>query len=242
MKRVSFIIKKYHDSALAVGRHSEYLSHYAGFLEKMRFGISIFFSKLKLKMDELEKGTYSNATKEQLSAVYEFMQRIPNVTASEVTFTVAPSRCKDVQDIKKRIMTLVERRIKDTPGLVGFIITRENHKNGWPHVHGIVWYESDNNNAMQLGEGRVWSQLDGPDELSPNRKTRFGYKFNELGKSQLYPLRINEYEINNNKWKNWFEYILKDQEINYKIRNKYFIKDIKIDLYFEKIEIDAFVD
>lgn len=188
--------------------------------------------------DKIEKGTYQNATKEHLLDVYNFMQTIPNVTASEVTFTVAPSRCVDVQDIKRWIMTKVERRIKEVPGLVGFILTRENHKNTWPHVHGIVWFESDNNNAPQLGEGRYWSKISSDNE----KRVRYGWKYNELGSTKVYPLRVDKYEQNGKEWKDWFEYIIKDQDINYKIKNKYFIKDIKIELYFEKIEINEFVD
>ena len=95
---------------------------------------------------------------ESLEKVYNHFQSIPALIGSEVTFTFAPGRCVDIQSIKKRCIQMVARRIDASVHCAGYILTRENHENGWPHIHGIVWYPKDHNNAATLSGGRIWSK------------------------------------------------------------------------------------
>lgn len=184
------------------------------------------FTIVRFPKSELYTHTL-NSSLEELNKIYETYNAMSGLVASEVTFTVAPDRCKDIQSVKKRIIHICSRRIEASVGCVAYVLTRENHENGWPHVHGIVWYPKDQNNAKTLSGGRIYKQ----ETVEENGKTkkRMVHLFNELGRTQIDLLRTEPYvqnnklennnKINNKSYLNWLDYIVKDQEIKWKIKN-----------------------
>lgn len=177
-----------------------------------------------------------NTSQVALKQMFQLMQSLPGCIASEVTFTFHPGRVDDVQNLKKNCMKIVAERILRSKYIVGFILTRENHANGFPHIHGIVWYPWDHNNAKTLIEGRIFVPS------SKNPRINSHYLFNELGKIQVDKLRTEPYVNKKGEvYDSWFEYILKDQEVNWKIKNCVSTLDIKLE-YYNEPKIPEFID
>lgn len=167
-----------------------------------------------------------NVASDALKHHYEYMMQLcdgdvkRNGVASEITITVAPGRCHDIQEAKKNIMTVAIRRIlRSDP--VAVLLVRENHENGWPHLHGIVVYPSVRNNANTLTEGRMWVE-----EPVPGKDFSKKYVlFSMLGRTQVDPLRTEpyiQYDKNGNekaRWDSWFHYIVKDQLVKWQEGN-----------------------
>lgn len=192
----------------------------------------------------LKKDDYQleyRATLPRLRSYYDQMQNIPGLIASEVTFTFAPGRCDDIQKTKKRCMSLIAARLKQCKYLVGAIMTRENHENGWPHVHGIVWFPEDHNNALTLSGGRLWVPRKSKAEPAH-------WICNELGNTRIDPLRVEPYTKYTNglldpgKWASWFDYITKEQHVAWTDPNLIVIGSYSIDNFFSKPKVETTID
>lgn len=169
----------------------------------------------------------------KLTEIYDKLQALAGLTASEVTFTLAPSRTPGIQESKRNILKWVEQRIlhHKTQGLAGYILTRENHANGWAHVHGIVWFQTIKNNALMLSEGRVWSN-----RVINNKKE--GWLFTPLGRSRVDPLRTETYQVDDKEYNGWIDYITKDQGINWREPYRYGVL-VSVEDYFDtRIQTD----
>lgn len=169
----------------------------------------------------------------KLTEIYDKLQALPGLTASEVTFTLAPSRTPGIQEAKRSMLKWVEQRIlhHKKQGLAGYILTRENHANGWAHVHGIVWFQTIKNNALMLSAGRIWS-----DRMVNNKKE--GWLYNPLGKTEVDKLRVDKYEQikkgdkTGTEYNGWIDYITKDQGINWREPYRYGVL-ISVEDYFD---------
>lgn len=179
-----------------------------------------------------------NVSLDTLRSVYEFYNSFSFLVAKELTFTVAPGRCTDIQDVKKYIMTTVVNRIKHSKP-VAYILTRENHENGWPHIHGIGWWPKDRDNSLTLTEGRIFLEEHWKGMKYPTR----GYYYNELGRVRVDPLRSESYtQIKDREeivWKDWLEYICKDQQVKWRVGNAVVRSDLDISKFFSKVETET---
>lgn len=129
---------------------------------------------------------------------------------------------------------------------VGFILTRENHENGWPHLHGIAWWPKYADNSMTLTEGRLILS----ERVEGKRYTRKVTMYNELGRVEVYPLRTEPYiqykcpnkcrdkyckcKKDETPWDGWFDYIMKDQEIPWREANVMVETQLEIQNLFSK--------
>lgn len=179
-------------------------------------------------------------TIQQLRNYYDTYNEIDFLQAMEITITVAPSRCKDIKNIKNRIMNIASSRLKRIPGIYAFILTRENCLSGWPHVHGVAWFPAHENNAQTLFGGRLQDE-----QITTRGNTTYvrpQWSYNELGKSQVDFLRTEPYkDQKGEEWNDWFDYIVKDQKTPWRIPNAHWHTE-KIDDYFKPIFTDAFID
>jgi len=179
-------------------------------------------------------------TVQQLRNYYDSYNEIDFLQAMEITITVAPSRCKDMQNIKNNIMKLASNRLKRIPGIYAFILTRENCKSGWPHVHGVAWFPAHNNNAQTLFGGRLLTENKIEKRNEIIIKTM--YLYNELGKSQVDFLRTEPYKDQKGaEWNDWFDYIVKDQHVPWRTPNCHWKTD-QLDILFKPVFTDAFED
>jgi len=152
--------------------------------------------------------TQYNADLKCIHQTYDHFNAISGLNAHEITFTVDPKNVKDIQRLKRDIMSMVVARIKDHSNCVAYILTRENHANGYPHIHGIVWFPKDNDNVASLTKGGIYNGRNS--------------KFVELGYSKIYNnLRTTPYvqEKTGNSYLSWLDYMLKDQTINWRTKN-----------------------
>lgn len=158
--------------------------------------------------------TKYNVSEDTIRTLYDYFNTLENVVAYEVTFTVAPGRCNDINEIKKKIMAMcVGRTWRSKP--CGFYLVRENHKNGWPHIHGVIWYPSYADNALTLQGGRIFVERQMYKSKYPSKT----FEYNELGKTTLFPLRQEPYEVDGEAWGDWFHYTMKDQNVKWRNKN-----------------------
>lgn len=194
----------------------------------------------KLNKNKIEYKIENNVSIERMRQVWNKFNAIDHLVGRELNFTVAPSRCSDIQYIKKRIMSLVTGRIKMSKP-VAFIMTRENHKSGWPHIHAVGWWDSDRDNSETLGDGRVYVV-----QKDENKKFATGrYMFNELGKVKIYSdLRVEPYiqESTGEAYEDWLDYMCKDQNVNWREKNCIGFGELDVSKFFSKDKIDTFVD
>ena len=87
-------------------------------------------------------------------AMYDKLIKIQTIVGYEITVTLDPKRCRCINEAKKMIIAWIHRRMVFAKGLVAYMFMREDHENGWPHLHGIVWFNKDQDNAMTLRGGR----------------------------------------------------------------------------------------
>lgn len=185
----------------------------------------------------MEYKTEYNQSVDKLRSVYDFYNGFQGLVGKEFTFTVAPGRCSDIQSVKKKIMRMcVGRMIHSKP--VAFMLTRENHENGWPHVHGIGWYPKDADNSLTVTGGRMYCM-----EKEPGKKFASKYyMYNELGRIQVFDLRKESYEVDGEVWSDWLEYICKDQNVNWRESNVVVRKDVDMKIFFSNVKVENFVD
>lgn len=206
----------------------------------------------KRSMDKIAYQAEWNQSIPKIRSVYDYYNSFDFLIGKELTFTVAPGRCVDIQAIKKKILSMVAGRMKHAAP-IAFILTRENHENGWPHIHGIGWWCKDRDNSLTLSGGRLYLE-----EKEPGKKfvTR-GYKYNELGRVQVDELRNYKYtqytcsckdkfckhEKEGQDWDDWLAYICKDQNVKWRDANVIVRQpDLDISKFFSKSKVDNFVD
>lgn len=182
--------------------------------------------------------TEYNQTLEKLRSVYEYYKKFDVFVGKEFTFTVAPGRCQSIQDIKKKIMRMcVGRMIHSKP--IAFMLTRENHENGWPHVHGIGWYLKDEDNSLTVTGGRMFVM---EREQGKKYASKY-YMYSELGRIQVNDLRTEPYvDTKDESWNDWLEYICKDQEVKWREANVLVQSEEDIRKFFSKLKVEDFVD
>ena len=194
-----------------------------------------------------------NVSLDKLRSVYEFYNSFSFLVGKEVTFTIAPSRCSDIQEVKKKVMRMCVGRLKYTRP-VAYMLTRENHQNGWPHVHGIVWYHKDRDNSLTLSGGRLFVE----EKQEGMKYSRKNWLYNELGRVDIQELRDEPYvqkkciercgekyckhEKKEIPWSDWLEYICKDQSVNWRESNVIVRSDIDVSSFFSKLNVETFVD
>jgi len=165
----------------------------------------------------------------ELRKKYLRLQSQSNLNCYDVVLTVNPAKCPDLQYAKKNIMHQAIQKMQTQHSCYAFILTREDTKAGWPHIHALVWYNKSNDSANCLvGNSR----------------------FSMFGKNSVYPVRTEPYkQIKKNAfgkdievdWKDSFDYIMKDQSTKWREPNAYGQKTSDFLLYNVK-NSDGIVD
>lgn len=172
-------------------------------------------------------------------ALYDFYQRmlaVPHAISSDVVFTFDTRKADDIQSLKLLCMQHVIHRLKNSRGLIGAILTRENHKSGVPHIHAMVWYRPDCNNAPLL--------TGCPDYEVVRGKRKYGRKCGcPLGRVSVYsPIRMEPYvqQCTGKRYQSSYDYMIKDQDIPWKEPNA-IILNPSISVYLDQPK-NNFVD
>lgn len=147
------------------------------------------------------QGFRENVPLDQLEVMYTRMLE-HKCTLWEVTYTFKPKCFKNIMECRKKAMRLAAYQVYNTHPEMA-ILTHELHENGWSHVHGIVAYDPEEDSHQCLKP-----------EYAPK---------NPLGRSTVYPCRVEPYRQVKSKtpfgdlyqdWDNHLEYIIKDQQLN----------------------------
>lgn len=192
---------------------------------------------------------------DRLRKVYDFYMDFPEscFVAKELTFTVAPGRCRDIQFVKNSIMHRVVGRIRFSKP-IAVILTRENHANGWPHIHGIGWWPRSKDNSLTLSEGRIYERpsLDFEGDMFNGWNGKEVFRalnrnmvlYPELGRVSIDNLRVEPYKQHGKdvEWKNWFDYIIKDQGVKWRCANAVMTGEIDVSDFFSKSDVDTIID
>lgn len=179
-----------------------------------------------------------NLDLEDLTSFYNRIQKVPNLVAREVTFTINPSVTGGVQEAKKHIMRWAHLKLKylEDKGLKAYLFTRENHANGWAHLHGIVWFNKENDNSLMLSRPIEMIVKEQGSKYSRKRTL-----VPQIGRTWVDPLRTESYEKDGIIFNSWFDYICKEQHINWREKNMIY-ENIDITDFFNIKKDDDFVD
>lgn len=153
----------------------------------------IFFSFLKLgKMvdDDVEyfRKEYNRLSADDRLVGYQYTI---TVNAAKLRWSVREAERK----LYKKVHSIIDNK-RDPLMVVSYLVVHEYHKNGYPHIHMLVYFFKD------LDESRV---------LLGKLRHSVGNTFMKVDANSLYTHRDSNYE-------NWCEYILKDVDQNLRYR------------------------